>query len=474
LAEASAAPPPLLVFVHIPKTAGTTLRTILSMNEPGDRTRALGNVFKGAGGVDRKLMGRLAEDRRAIDLAGVRILRGHFPLGIRDLLPADREIRYFTLLRDPVERTLSHYFQIRESDAGRNLAVGAKQESLGLVALPEDPSIDDTIKAGYIQDNLQTRMLSGAREPFGDVTEEMLEQAKENLRERIAVFGLTERFDDFLALAGRRLGFRSILYHQNGRVNLTRPRGRDVPAEFRRAAEESNRYDIELYRYASELFDSSPEFTELDIRVTTAALRAAKVEGEIDLDIPPPEGHQGGEEEWRMLLEARARVLRLEWELARDHIPRVAATVQDEALEGKLKVARTRARELEDEIRRLERDHTQTRRDEIKRLESERSRSKALAQEVKRLEAARAQAKELDEAMQRLEAARARTKELQGAVARLKSDGTRPLDLRERAKRLAAARAKTKDLERQVRQLKVARRPARVNAEPPKRVREKR
>ena len=52
----------------------------------------------------------------------------------------------------------------------------------------------------------------GCAEPFGEVTDEMLEQAKHNLRDDIVYFGLTERFDESLVLAKRRLGFRSILY----------------------------------------------------------------------------------------------------------------------------------------------------------------------------------------------------------------------------------------------------------------------
>ena len=59
-------------------------------------------------------------------------------------------------------------------------------------------------------------MLSGLTEPFGEVTDEMLEQAKHNLREELVFFGLTERFDESLVLAKRRLGFRSILYRSPG------------------------------------------------------------------------------------------------------------------------------------------------------------------------------------------------------------------------------------------------------------------
>ena len=100
-----------------------------------------------------------------------------------------------------------------------------------------------------MHDNLQTRMLSGLPEPFGEVDDEMLERAKHNLRDGLVFFGLTERFDESLVLAKQRLGLRSILYRSNSRVNTSRPRGDEIPptAASGRAC---NRYDTELYHYA--------------------------------------------------------------------------------------------------------------------------------------------------------------------------------------------------------------------------------
>ena len=50
--------PPLLVFVHIPKTAGTTLSSVLRMNAGGQNIRRIGNVFKGSGGVGKGVVYR--------------------------------------------------------------------------------------------------------------------------------------------------------------------------------------------------------------------------------------------------------------------------------------------------------------------------------------------------------------------------------------------------------------------------------
>ena len=446
MAEAAVDQRTLFVFVHIPKTAGTTLTSVLSMNEPGPRSRALGNVFKGGGGVKQGVrFVRLRDEKGALDLEGVMVLTGHFPLGVREQLPKDRDLRFFTFLREPADRTLSHYFQIRES-AERDRATGrerSKQESFGLRPLPPEPTLEDALEGGYIHDNLHTRMLSGDLEPFGEVNDEVLERAKRNLREELVFFGLTERFDESLVLAKQRLGFRGILYRSSGRVNTARPRGDEVPKELVRAAEHCNRYDIELYRYARELFDSAPERGGLEFEVELAALRAAKAEGEIEADAPPPPGFDGGEQAWRMLLQARAMSQRLEWERRRHRIPHVSATVQDEARENELKAARSRAKKLEQEV---------------ERLRVPRSMTKKLEREVERLRGASSRAKKLEQEVERLKIdSSRRTKELEQEVERLRTDSSRRMKaLKYKVERLRGASSRTKELEQEVERLKVA------------------
>ena len=325
----------LLVFVHIPKTAGTTLRTVLDMNEPVPRSRPLGNVFKGGGGRSAALIERL-RGGQGPDLGGVRLVRGHFPLGVREYLPSylpkERELRFFTFLREPVDRTLSHYYAIRGSRGGHDLP-----------PLPVDATLEDTLAGGYLHDNLQTRMLSGLPEPFGEVDDEMLAQAKHNLRDGLACFGLTERFDESLVLAKQRLGLRSILYGSSARVNAKRPRGDDVPAELRHAAERCNRHDIELYRYAEQLFDAAPERNQPDFEIELAALHAAQADGEIELEIPPPASFDG-EQAWRLLLHARASLLLLEWERSEAEVKSAAARARTRELKRRLERLEAEAR----------------------------------------------------------------------------------------------------------------------------------
>ena len=318
------------------------------MNEPGARSRALGNVFKGGGGLSTALVGRLRDGTLA--LKGVHLIRGHVPLGIREYLPRhvpkERDLRFFSFLREPADRTLSHYFAIRDAEGG-----------YGLPPLEADATLEDALAGGYLHDNLQTRMLSGLPEPFGEVDDEMLEQAKRNLRDGLACFGLTERFDESLVLAKRRLGLRSTLYRSSGRVNTSRPRGDEVPEELHRAAERCNRYDIELYRYAEQLFDAAPEREDPDFEVELAALRAAKSVGEIDLHASPPTGFGGDHQTWRMLLHARAQLVRLEAELAGSRVKAATARSRTRGLKRRmedLEAPPERVQELVREVERLE------------------------------------------------------------------------------------------------------------------------
>jgi len=289
---------PVLVFIHIPKTAGTTIRAVIRANAPGEANRRPGaNVFQGGGGVVVKVLDKLREEAASIDLDDVHVLHGHYPLGIREYLePAfpQLEFRYLTFLRNPIERSLSHYFRLRERH------------------LP----FEDAISAGYLHDNLQTRMLSGEPEPFGEVTEAMLERAKRNVRDTFALVGITERLSESLVLAKHRLGFNDIVFERAQRVNASRPRASQVDGELRAAAERVNRFDVELYRYAAELFDHAAEREQLEFHVELAALEAVtKPDKQRSPAAPGP--FRGGEREWRMLLELQSRVLRLRHEASR-------------------------------------------------------------------------------------------------------------------------------------------------------------
>lgn len=224
---------PILVFVHIRKTAGTTLRRVIRRQYPR------GTVWESDNDTPPLLSPGMFD--------GMRVLQGHFPFGIHTRLP--RAVSYITLLRDPVERALSVYYFMR------------RRPLHALHALSLRLAVDEFFDAaGPAAANEQTRYLSGHLEPGPD----SVETALHNLQVRFAAFGLDERFDESLLLFRRRLRWRSVRYRREN-VTRGRPRRDDLPASTVRGLERIHALDIELHARAADLFDAAvrslgPEF----------------------------------------------------------------------------------------------------------------------------------------------------------------------------------------------------------------------
>jgi hypothetical protein len=106
-------------------------------------------------------------------------------------------------------------------------------------------------------DNLQTRMLVGNwnLRGYGECTVDMLATAKHHLRMHFAVVGITERFDEFYLTLCRRLGWPAALYRKH-QVTRKRPRQDELDSEILELIRDYNQFDIQLYKYASELFEA--------------------------------------------------------------------------------------------------------------------------------------------------------------------------------------------------------------------------
>jgi len=238
---------PLLVFVHIQKTAGKTIRQILYRQYSRPRTYHVRNYFV-APEVARTTMKELA----ASPPADVRAVHGHI-LFWRDRWP--EETRFLAMLRDPVERVVSHYFWLR-----------ARSSKFS-------KSLEEAIIEGPILDNLQTRVLAASMPPLGETRAKMLETALESL-ERLTVVGLTERFDESLVLATRALGWRRMLYRSNNATPGRRPTS-EIPAKTIDLIKQQNAFDLELYDRAAERFEEDVARQGGAFEIEVAALRRA-------------------------------------------------------------------------------------------------------------------------------------------------------------------------------------------------------
>ncbi len=249
---AASEPEPLLVFVHIPKTAGGTATSMFSEAFTKRAIHHGGNFFRGPARTVAKVS-RRAGGWESWQRAGGRLTVGHVPYGLfRANLPPGT--RYLTFLREPVDRVLSHYYRHRHateadepSDEPESSSVGLKIRTSSLeVAFAEHdfPELN----------NLQTRFLCGDPEPTGILPASAVEAAKESLR-GFAFVGIQERFTESIALLQRILGLGPVPVGVSRHVNPDRPGLDQLNPEQRALIEAHNELDAELYRFGRELFE---------------------------------------------------------------------------------------------------------------------------------------------------------------------------------------------------------------------------
>ncbi len=195
----------------------------------------------------RRLVRELPPDR----VGHLRLLIGHFSYGFHEALPFPAD--YITLIRDPVPRVLSMY-------AHRTAHQGLTRALADYVAEARDWEVD----------NGQTRRLAGLAGSIS-ITPRQLEQAKANLR-TMRVVGVTERFDEFVALLGIELGWRPHAYLTRN-VSEDRPRERDLDPAILEAIRERNALDVDLHRYAGELMDARIAERRPEVEARLRAIR---------------------------------------------------------------------------------------------------------------------------------------------------------------------------------------------------------
>jgi Sulfotransferase family len=238
-----------LVFMHIPKTAGTTLYPSLQWNYPPHQTLHID--------IPKNEMHRMESvplDYRS----SLRLLHGHFAFGIHKYVP--RSCRYVTVLREPVARVVSAYKHVLKR-TGHEYHERVIKDRIDL---------EEFIETFWLEEKSNRQIRDLCNEYDGPVDRELLEQAKRNL-EGFLVVGLTERFEETFALIRRALGLRLPFY-------VTRNVGFPLePSE--RAIElirEREKFDLELYAFAEHLFDKQVKSQSSSFGLEVAAYRALR------------------------------------------------------------------------------------------------------------------------------------------------------------------------------------------------------
>ena len=231
---------PLYFFVHLQKTAGTALFKRMRHHFGDDQVYPRRDEARTAKVVlDVEFM----LERLAADPGGYQAVTGHFPLAVASRLPPGT--RTFTLLRDPVERTLSFLRHQREVDP--------KFDGWTLEAMYEHRR---ETSANLLL-NHQVKMLSMRPDEmtYGALSTVVVDdahiaEAKDALLTRIDVWGIQERFDEFCAEIAS-----TFSWDLGEPLFMNRSQPMPSSDELAERIALDNGPDLELYRFAVDQLD---------------------------------------------------------------------------------------------------------------------------------------------------------------------------------------------------------------------------
>ncbi|EGC31795.1 hypothetical protein DICPUDRAFT_89500 [Dictyostelium purpureum] len=226
------------IFIHVPKTAGSSLAGIFRRNEKRDsfahhwmhpNYRELENVVK-----KDTVFGHIRYG-----------LHNYYERVYPDRLPANEyglnKYSYITMLREPVDRVISNYYYHRQNrkDPFHDLAM--KYE------------LRDWIKVSAAANNEQARMICGLG--WSDFGNETISQiAHHHLKYTFKHVGITEDFVGSLVLLSHYSGLQNIRF---SKINTGRQRVSvdTIPDDVIEEIKERNWIDISLYEMAKDIYN---------------------------------------------------------------------------------------------------------------------------------------------------------------------------------------------------------------------------
>ena len=178
-----------------------------------------------------------------------RLVYGHMPFGIHEAV--GRPARYFTIVRNPVERVVSHFHYVKREPRHQ-----LHEEVVG-----SHMTLHDYVTSGIAGElvNGQTALLAGLEQGTLGSETSVLDRALANLQTHFAAVGTTEDFDRSVVLFKLALGWSKPVVYESYNVTGGRPPLSSIQRKTIDEIEAQNQLDDALYRAVGERFETQIE-----------------------------------------------------------------------------------------------------------------------------------------------------------------------------------------------------------------------
>lgn len=239
-----------LIFLHIPKSAGSTIQTIF-------KRQYRRNAFF----VPGKHPDLDVIKEKLASKNDLRLCFGHMDFGMHDVVGQD--YKYATIIRDPIERVISQYYYVKRQPEhhlynhafrDNNFSLAEYVEN-GLSTELNNGQVRILVGAGGFHKNVHTKYDI----PFGKCEPWMLDEAKLNIEKHFVFFGLQEYFDESLVLMKKELGWRWDIGYVSRNITRSRKKASELDSKTIKIIRDANALDIELYDWSKANFLSRLE-----------------------------------------------------------------------------------------------------------------------------------------------------------------------------------------------------------------------